>query len=64
MNDETKTPSMDQKHIPSPPIQTTEEYEKNKALGIIRTGKPTDGRDAIEAAEFAKRKKDNPNARS
>lgn len=33
---------MDDKHIPSPPIQTTNEYERNKELGILRIGRHVD----------------------
>lgn len=35
---EEQTPSMDEKDIPSPPLRTTEEYEADKAAGIVRGG--------------------------
>jgi hypothetical protein len=38
----TRPPSMDEKHIPSPPTRTVEEYEADKAAGIFRGGKPYD----------------------
>jgi hypothetical protein len=41
------TPSMDDKHIPSPPIRTTDEYEADKEAGIQRVGRPIDGRDIV-----------------
>jgi len=31
---------MDDKSIPSPPVQTTEEYLRDKERGIVRIGKP------------------------
>lgn len=37
-----KTPSMDDKDTPSPPIRTNEEYEADKRAGIERVGKPSD----------------------
>lgn len=42
----TQTPSMDDKQIPSPPVRTTEQYEKDKAAGINRVPEkpPVDGR--------------------
>lgn len=36
------TPSMDDKHIPSPPVRTVEEYHADCQLGITRIGKPQD----------------------
>jgi len=42
MEKEKPTPSMDDKHIPSPPIRTNEQYEKDKAAGIQPIGKPVD----------------------
>ena len=39
---ETQTPSMDDKHIPSPPTRTTEQYEKDKEDGRQPVGRPVD----------------------
>lgn len=35
------TPSMDDKHVPSPPVRTSEQYEADKKAGIQRIGHPT-----------------------
>jgi hypothetical protein len=40
--EESNTPSMDDKHIPSPPTRTVEQYEADKERGINPVGKPTD----------------------
>lgn len=42
MTDKPRTPSMDDKATPSPPVRTTEQYEKDKAAGIQRGGKPVE----------------------
>ncbi len=34
MEEKPRTPSMDEKHIPSPPGRTVEQYEADKAKGI------------------------------
>lgn len=36
----TPTPSMDDKKTPSPPIRTTEEYDADKAVGILNSKRP------------------------
>jgi hypothetical protein len=38
--EDDSTPSMDDKDTPSPPSRTTEEYERDKAAGIVRGGHP------------------------
>lgn len=42
------TPSMDNKGTPSPPVMTTELYERCKAAGVIRGGKPQDSKSVKE----------------
>ncbi len=40
--EDTPTPSMDDKHIPSPPTRTTEQYEADKESGVQPVGFPVD----------------------
>ncbi|GAA2887757.1 hypothetical protein GGQ99_004739 [Aminobacter niigataensis] len=44
IEDQAITPSMDDKHIPSPPVRTTEKYDADKKTGIERVGKPRDNK--------------------
>ena len=38
---EPRTPSMDDKDKPSPPVRTTDEYLADCRAGVQRIGKPT-----------------------
>ncbi|MER8619188.1 hypothetical protein NKG99_20515 [Mesorhizobium sp. M1409] len=49
----TVTPSMDDKDTPSPPVRTTEKYERDKAAGIERIGSPGD-RKSVEETQHDK----------
>ena len=50
--EDDNTPSMDDKDTPSPPLRTTEQYEADKAAGIVRGGQP------LEKDDFIKRKQE------
>lgn len=41
---EHRTPSLDDKSIPSPPVLTTAQYDANKAAGINRIGLKVEGK--------------------
>lgn len=43
-DDPKPTPSMDDKHIPSPPVRVVEDYLADCRLGIQRIGKPKDNK--------------------
>jgi hypothetical protein len=49
--DEVKTPSMDDKDVPSPPVRTTDQYEVDCAAGITRVGKPLDAKGTTDKAK-------------
>ena len=51
-----QTPSMDAKDVPSPPLRTTEEYERDKAAGIVRGGYP------LYKSDFDERRKEHENS--